>query len=341
MCLGIWSEDKAIYNDAVDYFKHGYGNGSVIHYVQNEEGQLQESGRDQAHSQLGLGLLTMVAEIGYTQREHNPSGADMVSYPNNTYPLVKAAEYVAKYNLGYDVPYIPIPGVGYTLEDMGKGYSWIPGLAISPKNRGQFRPMYEQIWHLFREEVGIPESQLSYIKEVIDRMPVGIFYYDHPSFGGLLDAHHPAAKPVKFTVSLQSQIKLKTPETGTLAAAPALHFRLPSPESSLEAATGFEAVYLDANRFAFRSLSTGKYVTVNEQGKLLAASGQIGQSETFLYSDTGNGNGMLKVAGNGRYVTVSPDTFEMTADAASVTNDYGRWILLYPGKEIKPKDDSE
>ena len=278
LSLGVWSDNPSIYKDAVDYFKQGEGNGSVIHYIQNDDGQIQESGRDQAHAQLGLGILTMAAEIGFNQRNNNSYGADMVSYPNNTYPLAKASEYMAKYNLGYDVPYTPIPGVGYTLEDMGKGYFWLPGLTISPQNRGEFRPMYRQIWNLFRE-AGLPESQLHYTREVNDRMPVGTFFYDHPSFGGLLDAQQPEAKPVTMTVMLQSTYKkLFSPGTGTFAAA--------SSESAPLTATGVQpntsaalvAVYLEANRFAFRSLATGKYVTVTSDGSLLASADKIGPS---------------------------------------------------------------
>lgn len=332
MSLGIWSDNEEIYNEAVDYFKHGYGNGSVIHYVQNEEGQLQESGRDQAHAQLGLGLLTMAAEIGYTQRSHNQYGADMVSYPNETYPLVKAAEYTAKYNLGNEVPYTPIPGVGYTLEDMGKGFSWLSGLTISPKNRGQHRPMYEQIWHLFRDEVGIPESKLKFTKEAINSMPVGIFYYDHPSFGGLLDAQYPTAGPVKMTVNLQSQSKvLKDSATGTLAVAGDSSTPLAVTGKQSDATSSFEAVYLDANRFVFRSLATRKYLTVTNDGMLLAAADRVGNSETFAYTDTGNGNGVLQALVNGRYLTLNPVTYVMSASELEVKNDFGRWILLYPG----------
>ena len=258
LSLGVWSDNLSIYKDAVDSFKQGEGNGSVIHYIQNDDGQIQESGRDQAHAQLGLGILTMAAEIGFNQRNNNSYGADMVSYPNNTYPLAKASEYMAKYNLGYDVPYTPIPGAGYTLEDMGKGYFWLPGLTISPQNRGEFRPMYRQIWNLFRE-AGLPESQLHYTREVNDRMPVGTLLYDHPSYGGLLDAHQPEAKPVTMTVMLQSTYKkLFSPGTGTFAAATGESAPLTATGVQPNTPAAFVAVYLEANRFAFRSLATGK-----------------------------------------------------------------------------------
>lgn len=82
---------------------------------------MQESGRDQAHAQGGLGLLVMAAQIGYNQRQYHETGADMVSYPNNSYPLVNAAEYIAKYNLGYSVPYTPILVKVILLQIWGEG----------------------------------------------------------------------------------------------------------------------------------------------------------------------------------------------------------------------------
>ena len=140
LSFGIWTDDRAIYDQAVNYYKNGEGNGTVMHYIQNDEGQVQESGRDQGHTQGGIAALAEAAQIGWNQRAAAPNGGDMYSYPDNSYRLLKGIEYTAKYNLGYDVPYTPIPGVGYTLEDMGKGYSWIPGLVISSDRAGRFQP---------------------------------------------------------------------------------------------------------------------------------------------------------------------------------------------------------
>ena len=127
LSLGIWTDDRAIYDQAVNYYKNGEGNGTVMHYIQNDEGQVQESGRDQGHTQGGIAALAEAAQIGWNQRAAAPNGGDMYSYPDNSNRLLKGIEYTAKYNLGYDVPYTPIPGVGYTLEDMGKA---IPGYPV-------------------------------------------------------------------------------------------------------------------------------------------------------------------------------------------------------------------
>ena len=186
LSLGIWTDDRAIYDQAVNYYKNGEGNGTVMHYIQNDEGQVQESGRDQGHTQGGIAALAEAAQIGWNQRAAAPNGGDMYSYPDNSYRLLKGIEYTAKYNLGYDVPYTPIPGVGYTLEDMGKGYSWIPGLVISPIGRGGFSPIYQQIYNLYVNDIGLQDSMLPYTKQVIARQPSTPFGLDFPSYGGLL-----------------------------------------------------------------------------------------------------------------------------------------------------------
>ncbi|MCA0757366.1 alginate lyase family protein [Paenibacillus sp. N4] len=328
ICLGVFADDESLYKEAVDYFKHGEGNGSLLHYVQTGYGQLQESGRDQAHSQLGIGLLSMTAEIGYNQRKASEYGADMVSYPDNSYLLLKGAEYAAQYGLGYDVPYTPLPGIGYTKP-------WWPNEVVSPLNRGQFRPMYHQIWSLYRDKLKLPVSELKYTKEVLDRYRLDVFYLDHPSYGGLLDAEHPAPAPIKMNVSIRSEGKLrKDASTGTFLSAPEAD--APVTVSSLDEneASMYEAVYWNVeNRFAFRSRATGLYLSVQPDGTVLANATEIGDRETFLYAETGNGNGTLRALSNGLYIAVDPVSYVVRADKTRVADDYARWILLYPERK--------
>ncbi|MFJ5364766.1 alginate lyase family protein [Pectobacterium punjabense] len=329
LSLGVWLNDFAIYDNAVTYFKQGEGNGSVIHYVQNENGQLQESGRDQAHAQGGLGLLVMAAQIGYNQRQYHTNGADMVSYPNNTYPLVKAAEYTAKYNLGYTVPYTPIPGKGYTLADMGKGHSWTPGLTISPRFRGEFRPIYRSILNLFTA-AGVSETTLPYTKDVISRMPIGKFYFDHPSYEGVINAINTSASNTMY-IALQSVSKaLNKDNTGTLTAVTGASAPITVNGVNPSVNSGFQAIYLNQNRFAFRSIQTGKYISVSSDGRLLASADNVSDSESFIYTDSGNGNGTLLAVSNRRYVVMDSNTYQLSATGTSVNNDNGRWMMLYP-----------
>ena len=67
MATGVFCDDRELFNRATTYFRSGQGNGRLVHYVFNETGQCQESGRDQQHTQLGLGLLAEACEIAWHQ----------------------------------------------------------------------------------------------------------------------------------------------------------------------------------------------------------------------------------------------------------------------------------
>ena len=96
MAVAIYLEDSTLYAAALDYFYHANDNGSLPRYI-NELGQSQETGRDQAHVQLGLEALAQTCEMARGQ------GDDLWGAFDNR--LLKGFEYTAKYNLGYEVPF--------------------------------------------------------------------------------------------------------------------------------------------------------------------------------------------------------------------------------------------
>ena len=96
MACAIFLDDKDLYQESVDYYLNAYDNGSLPHYV-GESGQCQESGRDQNHAQLGLGMLCDICEMAWEK------GDDLWGALDNR--LMKGIEYTARYNLGHDVPF--------------------------------------------------------------------------------------------------------------------------------------------------------------------------------------------------------------------------------------------
>ena len=97
LACAIFLADSALYREAVDYYLHANDNGSLPKYIL-PSGQCQETGRDQAHVQLGLEALAQTAEMAWEQ------GTDLWGACDNL--LMRGFEYTAKYNLGYDdVPY--------------------------------------------------------------------------------------------------------------------------------------------------------------------------------------------------------------------------------------------
>ena len=102
MAIGILCDDTNIYNEALNYFKTGVGNGNIEQTVYTMFpgylGQGQEEGRDQGHSGLEVSLLGVFCSMSYNQ------GDDMFAYENNR--VLSLCEYFAKYNLGNNVPFL-------------------------------------------------------------------------------------------------------------------------------------------------------------------------------------------------------------------------------------------
>lgn len=91
LAIAIFTDNREMFNNAVNHFLYGPVNGSIFKYIY-PSGQCQESTRDQAHVQLGLGEFAGAARIAYTQ------GVDLFSIGNNRIAL--GFEYTAGFVLG-------------------------------------------------------------------------------------------------------------------------------------------------------------------------------------------------------------------------------------------------
>ncbi len=147
MACAIAIGDSAMYQAAIDYYLHAYDNGSLPKYV-GETGQCQETGRDQAHVQLGLGALCDICEMAWQQ------GDDLWGALDNR--LMKGIEYSARYNLGYDVPF-------ETWTDCTGLYNdWTePG----SMGRGRIRCIYDLPYNHFVKRKGL---KMPYTKKLLD-----------------------------------------------------------------------------------------------------------------------------------------------------------------------------
>lgn len=171
MAIGVFCNDRAIFEDALRYYTKGGGNGSILNYVINKNGQVQESGRDQPHSQLGIGMLAECCAIAWNQ------GLDLYGFEDNR--LLKGFEYTAKYNLGND----DMPFQEW-LDRTGKYHHY----TISDKGRGSLRPLYEQVYAHY---VGVKQLKAPYVEAAVKKIrPEGAGHpgADHPGFGTLFFA---------------------------------------------------------------------------------------------------------------------------------------------------------
>lgn len=174
MAIGVFTNDWGLFNRSLDYYYNGPSNGALTHYVINTSGETQESGRDQAHTQLGIGNLAELAEVAWAQ------GFDLYAAHGNR--LLAGFEYVASYNLGNAVPFVPM------VDTTGK----YPHDTISSQQRGAFRPVYEMAYNHYarRKDLSAPYTrQVALHLQPEGRTP----YADNNGFGTLLftqDAIH-------------------------------------------------------------------------------------------------------------------------------------------------------
>lgn len=100
--IGILCDNRAVYQQALDFFKFGSGNGRVERaawYIHPDgTAQTEESGRDQAHNQGGWYAMGLLCQMAWNQ------GDDLFGYDNNR--VLRAYEYSAKYNSGNDVSWV-------------------------------------------------------------------------------------------------------------------------------------------------------------------------------------------------------------------------------------------
>jgi hypothetical protein len=141
LAIGIFCDDQAKIDQAVAYFKTGAGNGSIMHAVPflHPDGlaQWQESGRDQGHTLMGMGQLGAFCQMAWNQ------GHDLFGYADNRF--MRAAEYVARYNLGQQVP--------FTTYRWGTGQNCAPReqTVVSEAGRGINTP----VWALLYNHYGV------------------------------------------------------------------------------------------------------------------------------------------------------------------------------------------
>ena len=147
MACAIFLEDSVLYQASIEYFLQANDNGALPRYV-SETGQCQETGRDQAHAQLGLGALCDICEMAWMQ------GDDLWGAFDNR--LMRGLEYSARYNQGYHVPF-------ETWQDCTGLYcDWTePG----SMGRGRIRCIYDAAYEHYTTVKGL---KMPYTKKLLD-----------------------------------------------------------------------------------------------------------------------------------------------------------------------------
>lgn len=147
LAIAVFCDDVALFNNAIS---HVMGTNfqpfsTFSGYIDPNTGQCQESGRDQGHTQMGLGYLGAISEIAWKQ------DIDLYAYLDNR--LLHGYEYFAKYNLGGDVEYYNMYG---KFKDV-----------ISEKSRGKYEPIFERVYDHYTRVKGL---SMPYTQQVVEQV---------------------------------------------------------------------------------------------------------------------------------------------------------------------------
>lgn len=168
IAIGVFLDDRAIFDEGVEYFKNGKGTGAIMNAVPfmhpGKLGQWQESGRDLPHAHLGIGLMAQGATVAWNQ------GVDLFGYADNR--LLAAAEYAAREALSQPVPYTPYD------NSSGAKNHW-----LTNHTRGRFTtPVWELLYNHYVVRQGQSAPALRRVAELSRPELSG---WDHFGYGTL------------------------------------------------------------------------------------------------------------------------------------------------------------
>ncbi|MDH0865936.1 LamG-like jellyroll fold domain-containing protein [Mitsuaria sp. GD03876] len=145
LAIGVFADRPDVYQEAIDYFNGGRGNGASRHMVYARHpghvGQWQESGRDQGHATLSLGMAGYLCEMAWNQ------GDDLYGMDDNR--LLAGAEYVAKSNLK------DATGAFHTLPFYVYSNRQGTFTAVSDGGRPNGRPCWEVLFNHYVKRKGL------------------------------------------------------------------------------------------------------------------------------------------------------------------------------------------
>ncbi|MER6154780.1 alginate lyase family protein [Streptomyces sp. NPDC001868] len=181
LAIGVFCEAPVLFEDALRFAAAGAGNGSVPGRIVTAAGQGQESGRDQGHEQLAVGLMGDAAQVAWNQ------GVDLWGFDGHR--LLANAEYAARYNLGGDVPFTP------ALDRTGKYIK----KTVSAVGRGTLPPVYEMYYAHYAGVRGLdaPATEAAVFRGTAGARAVEGGNDDLPGFGtfAYAGATAPASTP--------------------------------------------------------------------------------------------------------------------------------------------------
>lgn len=170
--IGIFCDNKDIYDEAINYYKNGSGGGAINNMVWQPSGQVAEMGRDIPHSEIGPGSAAEFCQSAFNQ------GDDLFSYENNR--LLSAYEYMCKYNLNNAVDWVP-----YILDCNNNNFFY-PSV-LNPYRLSE-SPDYELIFNHYVTKEGLDAPYLKEYLKLRGVYPVGGEYSGYSGLTYTIDS---------------------------------------------------------------------------------------------------------------------------------------------------------
>ncbi|WP_418118851.1 LamG-like jellyroll fold domain-containing protein [Variovorax sp. 350MFTsu5.1] len=187
LAIGVLCDRTDIYDEAMGYFKAGQGNGAGLQAVYQVHpgylGQWQESGRDQGHCTLGIGLAAAFHEMAWNQ------GDDTYGYENNRF--LAGAEYVARSNLVDSST-----GTFYTVPFFTNVNRQGTQSVLATGGQGHRRPVWESVYNHYANRLGVAAPYTS-LQAIQMRPESDGGNGDQLGFGTLTFTRDPFAAPGK------------------------------------------------------------------------------------------------------------------------------------------------
>lgn len=175
-----------------------HGNEAIVNYIY-ENGQSQESSRDQAHAIAGVSTIAIISEMAWNQ------GDDLYSFLNNR-PLL-GLEFFYRYNLSYvnsypdqTTPWEPTVASGEYIVRSDRSGRWT-SRKINPyvncdetnltRGNQNLEPIYEMNLGHYRDRMNLPSDDYKWLERghAYLTSQIGVegegTANDHPGFGGL------------------------------------------------------------------------------------------------------------------------------------------------------------
>lgn len=233
IAMGVLCDDRDKFNEGVTYFESGAGNGCIMNAVYFLHtptlGQWQESGRDQEHAQLGIGLLGSACQVAWNQ------GVDLFGFSNNR--LLAGAEYAAQTNLSQPVPY------KYYTNCQSANQNWV---SLNGLGRMNDRPVWELIYNHYVVLKGLEAPNCKAMTE-LTRPEHGSS--DHFGYGTLTFTLNATASPYP-------PLAVPAPPTGLTATPSVSQVALKWAVSPVNAAQGYSVLRSTSSGGPYTSIAS-------------------------------------------------------------------------------------